>query len=170
MAIVCHGDPTTTRGKVVAFSATIHDNGRTVALLGDQATCGNCKGLWKIYGTGEGVEENGRVAAINGDRVLCPCGKNRAIASPDAGMFVYIDTGARNIVASNTTASTGAFFHDEQFALRDANGRILANTFYTIRFPSGALVHGVTDESGYTGRYTTDGAQRLAVYPGHRED
>ncbi|WP_408406599.1 PAAR domain-containing protein [Paraburkholderia sediminicola] len=46
--IVRHGDSTTTRGKVVAFSATIHGEGRKIALPGDQATCGNCKGLWHI--------------------------------------------------------------------------------------------------------------------------
>ncbi|MGF6900906.1 PAAR domain-containing protein [Paraburkholderia phytofirmans] len=69
---VRHDDPTTTRGKVVTFSGTIHDGGRKVALHCDQATCGNCKGLWKIVGTGGGVGERSRAAAINGDQVPCP--------------------------------------------------------------------------------------------------
>ncbi len=94
VAIVRHGDATTTRGHVLAFSAEIHDNGRKVALFGDQATCGNCPGLWKIAGTGEGVGEGVRAVVVNGDYVLCPCGKNRTLAGADAGMFMEIHVDA----------------------------------------------------------------------------
>ena len=48
-AAVRHGDPTTTRGFVMAYSSTIHDDGKRVALSGDEATCGNCKGVFKIF-------------------------------------------------------------------------------------------------------------------------
>ncbi|MGA7815087.1 PAAR domain-containing protein [Caballeronia sp.] len=116
--IVRHGDPTTTDGKVVAFSATIHDDGRKFALFGDQATCGNCKGLWNIVGTGEGTGENGRVVVINGDRVLCPCGKNRVIAGADAGMFVHIDIGARRS-AANAVPLTKTGNHWITFSLNE---------------------------------------------------
>lgn len=78
--LVRHGDPTTTRGFVIAYSSTMHDDGKKIALFGDTATCGNCKGAYPIYGTGEGVSEQGRVAVVHGDKVLCPCGKNRVIA------------------------------------------------------------------------------------------
>lgn len=169
--LVCHGDDTTTRGKVIAFSATFHDDGRKIALFGDQATCGNCKGLWNIVGTGEGISEAGRLAVINGDRVLCPCGKNRVMASPTAGMFVHLDRDAGNTGARQTQGSTDELLdHDERFTLRDARGRALANTFYTVRLPTGELVHGVTDEGGNTARHATSGACRIAVYLGHREN
>jgi hypothetical protein len=59
--------------------------------------------------------------------------------------------------------------YDERFALTDAGGNALANTFYTVRLPSGELQHGVTDSSGKTARYKTDGAQQLALYLGHRK-
>jgi uncharacterized Zn-binding protein involved in type VI secretion len=72
-AAVRHGDPTTTGGFVMAFASTIHDNRKKVALSGDEATCGNCKGTYKIFGTG--------------DKVLCPCGKNRVIVGSDPGIF-----------------------------------------------------------------------------------
>ncbi len=120
--IVCHGDETTTRGKVVAFSATIHDDHRKIALHGDQATCGNCKGLWNIVGTGEGMGENGRLAVINGDHVLCPCGRNRVIASPDAGMFIHLDSGVGGMGASgsaNAARTNGAANHWISFALKE---------------------------------------------------
>lgn len=168
--LACHGDDTTTRGKVIALSATFHDDGRKVALFGDPATCGNCKGLWNIVGTGESISEAGRLAVINGDRVLCPCGKNRVMASPTAGMFVHLDRGAGNTATRETQGSTGELLsHDEKFTLRGARGRALANTFYTVHLPTGGLVHSVTDGAGNTARYKTDGAYRLAVYLGHRE-
>jgi uncharacterized Zn-binding protein involved in type VI secretion len=43
--IVRHGDPTTTGGNVAAYSSTMHDNNKKLALHGDEATCGNCDGL-----------------------------------------------------------------------------------------------------------------------------
>ncbi|SAK99012.1 hypothetical protein AWB81_05658 [Caballeronia arationis] len=49
-AAVRHGDPTTTRGFVMAYSSTIHDDGKKVALNGDEATCGNCEGVFRIFG------------------------------------------------------------------------------------------------------------------------
>lgn len=165
--IVRHGDPTTTGGKVVAFSSTMHDDGKKIALHGDQATCGNCKGLWKIIGTGQGVGENGRVAVISGNYVLCPCKKNRVCAGVDAGMFIHIDSGARKANMGET--SQAAQQYDEQFTLQDANGRALADTYYTVGLAPGSLVHGVTDHMGRTDRYATGGAQRLRVYLGHRE-
>ncbi|SAL67967.1 hypothetical protein AWB69_07910 [Caballeronia udeis] len=87
-AAVRHGDPTTTRGFVMAYSSTFHDDGRKIALSGDEATCGNCKGAFKIYGTGKGISEKGRDAVLDGDPVLCPCGKNRVIVGDNPGIFL----------------------------------------------------------------------------------
>ncbi|NUX52813.1 hypothetical protein [Paraburkholderia youngii] len=58
---------------------------------------------------------------------------------------------------------------DEQFTLRDPNGRALSDTLYTVRFPSGELKHGVTDHAGRTQRHKTDGAQAVRIYLGHRQ-
>lgn len=85
LALVRHGDRTTTGGLVIAPSSTMFDDGKPIALHGDEATCGNCKGAFKILVTGDGVPENERVAVIHGDKVLCPCGENRVIAGSDAG-------------------------------------------------------------------------------------
>jgi hypothetical protein len=59
--------------------------------------------------------------------------------------------------------------YDERFTLRDRGGRVLCDTYYTVRLPSGKLIHGVTDSLGRTERYATDEAQRLTLYLGHRE-
>jgi uncharacterized Zn-binding protein involved in type VI secretion len=50
-AMVRHGDPTTTGGLVNARSSTMFDDGKRIALHGDEATCGSCEGAFKIFGT-----------------------------------------------------------------------------------------------------------------------
>lgn len=91
-AAVRHGDPTTTRGCVIAYSSTIFDGGRQVALSGDEATCGTCKGAFKIFGTGDSMTEKTRSVVVEGDRVLCPCGKNRVIVGSNPGIFLEVDS------------------------------------------------------------------------------
>jgi uncharacterized Zn-binding protein involved in type VI secretion len=86
-----HGDPTTTRGFVIAYSSTMHDDGRKLALHGDEATCGNCKGSFKIFGSGKGMSEKGRDIVVDGDLVLCPCSKNRVIVGANPGVFLHTD-------------------------------------------------------------------------------
>ncbi|MGF6380654.1 hypothetical protein [Paraburkholderia atlantica] len=60
--------------------------------------------------------------------------------------------------------------HDEQYTLKDGDGRVMRDTYYTVRLPSGSLVHGVTDGLGRTKRYKTNGVQSVYVYLGHKEE
>jgi uncharacterized Zn-binding protein involved in type VI secretion len=76
------GDPTTTRGQVIASSYSSRDQGRNIALDGDQATCGDCgPGSWPIVGSATHMRFNGRAAVQDGDWVTCPCHKNHVIAT-----------------------------------------------------------------------------------------
>jgi uncharacterized Zn-binding protein involved in type VI secretion len=86
--MVRHGDSTTTRGFVIACSSGMFDDGKRIALHGEEATCGNCKGKFKIFGTGTDCTDNGRPTVLHGDPVMCPCGKNKVIAGGAAGCFV----------------------------------------------------------------------------------
>lgn len=87
-APVCHDDPTTTGGKVIATASTMFDGDRRIALNQEMATCGNCPGEHPIQGTGTGMEEDGRACVLDGDAVQCPCGKNHVKASADAGCAI----------------------------------------------------------------------------------
>lgn len=158
----------------MAYSSTLYDNGQKLALRGDKATCGNCKGLHDIYGTGTGMSEDSRPVVLDGDEVQCPCGKNRVIVGSDPGVFV--ETSNHSPVPGNTTTTIDAIGltanssrYDERFTLTDGDHRVLAKTYYTLRLPSGDLLHGTTDRSGQTERCPTNGAQKLTVYLGHRE-
>ena len=84
-AAVCHDDPTTTGGKVIAAVSSMFDGDRRIALDQEMATCGNCPGEHPIQGTGVDMNEDGRACVLDGDPVKCPCGKNHVQASPDAG-------------------------------------------------------------------------------------
>ncbi|WP_241303459.1 PAAR domain-containing protein [Burkholderia stabilis] len=87
-AAIRHGDPTTTRGTVFAYSSSIYDDRKHVALSGDEATCGNCEGTFKIFGTGKGMSEKGRDVVVEGDLVLCPCKANRVLVGHNPGIFL----------------------------------------------------------------------------------
>mgnify|MGYP001556035326 FL=1 len=84
-ASVCHEDPTTTGGKVIATASTMFDGDRRIALDGEMATCGNCPGEHPIQGTGMDMDEDGRASVLDNDPVQCPCGQNHVKAGSDAG-------------------------------------------------------------------------------------
>jgi uncharacterized Zn-binding protein involved in type VI secretion len=86
-ALVRNGDPTTTGGVVSATTSNRSDGGKPIALHGEEATCGKCKGIFKIFGTCTTATYSGQTSVFDGDLVLCPCGQNRVIAGPDAGCF-----------------------------------------------------------------------------------
>ncbi|MCW0044897.1 PAAR domain-containing protein, partial [Burkholderia pseudomallei] len=128
-AAVRDGDPTTTRGSVIAQTSTIYDNGKKVALDGDEATCGNCSGSFKIIGTGKGISEKSRNVVIDGDVVTCPCGRNRVIIGGNPGIFLNSSSSQANIASTATPMvanppRTGAESFDERFVLCDADGTV----------------------------------------------
>lgn len=104
-AAVRHGDPTTTGGFVLAYSSTIHDDGKRIALSGDEATCGICKGAFKIVGTGQGMSEKTRVVVVDGDQVVCPCKRNRVIVGDNPGVFLDTIDGSAGAASVATAAS-----------------------------------------------------------------
>ncbi|SMG21007.1 hypothetical protein [Paraburkholderia susongensis] len=61
-------------------------------------------------------------------------------------------------------------WYDQRFTLTDAAGKVLADTYYTIRKPGGKPIHGTTDSEGRTAKHVTDGAQSIRIYLGHKQD
>lgn len=57
--------------------------------------------------------------------------------------------------------------YDEQFVLKDEDGHVLNDVPYSIKFPSGSIVHGTTDAEGRTERHVSDGAMLLELHLGH---
>lgn len=164
-AAVRNGDPTTTRGFVIAHSSTIFDDGRQVALSGDEATCGNCKGVFKIFGTGDSMTEKTRSVVVEGDRVLCPCGKNKVFVGSNPGIFLEVDSGnsaQSSGAASFASSSALASVFDQQVILRSrSTGKPLAGVRYRARSASGRIFEGMTDTSGRTERIKTNAAESL---------
>lgn len=148
---------------------------RRMAFIGDEAYCPKCNSTGVItYGAGVSEKHrlfdrvNSRRQAVGGDIVLCKCPDHPRIIATYGRSWKITDRGEETL-APVARAPAQQLAYDEQFTLTDAAGKALADTYYTVRLPSGELQHGVTDSSGRTTRYTTDGAQRLRVYIGHRE-
>jgi uncharacterized Zn-binding protein involved in type VI secretion len=91
-AAIRHGDPTTTGGVVLGGSSTMFDDGRHIALSGDEATCGVCQGKHRIIGTADRMTEGNRAVVVEGDRLACPCGKNHVMIGANPGVFIHIET------------------------------------------------------------------------------
>jgi uncharacterized Zn-binding protein involved in type VI secretion len=166
-AAVRHGDPTTTRGVVLAYSSTIHDDGKQVALSGDEATCGDCKGLFKIFGTGEGMSEKGRVVVVEGDQVLCPCKKNRVIVGSSPGIFLEITGGSARASSVAATASPSQAVdeakHSRWCLVRDGvTGESVANRDFVADI-GGRSQYGKTDGQGYA-KIESNGEQLFNIH------
>ena len=154
---VRHGDPTTTGGVVLAFSSTIFDGNKQVALSGDEATCGHCDGIFKIFGTGQGMSEQGRDVVVDGDLILYSCRMNRVIVGANPGIWLE-SSGSANAssqtVPTMSVASGGVrrnVDHSDRHTLLDqASGKPIANTAYAVKRASGAIEHGITDVAGRT--------------------
>ncbi len=165
-ALIRDGDPTTTRGIVLAHSSTIIDGGKKVALHGDHATCGNCEGSFPIYGTGKGISENGRDAVVEGDPVMCPCKKNRVLSS-NSSMFLHPDSGTSSALGNTPASAANPFAaaqrYDQQIQLFDeASGKPLAQVRYRITGDAGTF-EGRTNEMGMTQRVASDAEDTMTL-------
>ncbi|MCA8454574.1 PAAR domain-containing protein [Burkholderia multivorans] len=169
--VVRNGDPTTTGGFVTATTATIFHKGKHVALNGDEATCGNCKGSFMIVGSATRVTWHGRNVVLEGDRVLCPCGMNTVLAGSDCTIFYDVSDGAAGIGTRSSSAlmhSVTSVVHDEQFVIRDKRTKKpLSNVQYWIKDQFGnVLASGSSDARGCTLRVRTEGPQTLKLFVG----
>ena len=172
------GDQLDAGGQIEPYTGSIcawGDGGHQAALIGGNAYCEACQSVGTIAKSGGPRRINFFIGeiALDGDIVLCNCATPTRIVARRAGEAWHDDmaeaaTASASKKTSNVSHSSTETY-DEQFTLADANGTALPQTYYTIRMPSGELVHGITDSSGKTAHYETSGAQRLRIYLGHRE-
>ena len=155
-------DSTTTGGFVIAVTSTIFDNGKRIALDGDEATCGNCNGAFKIFGSATRMSCHGRRVVLNGDPVLCPCGQNKVIAGGDSRIFYEADSGTSRQVAAtrearsptSPTQSAAPSGYDEKLVCTTRKS-ILVGYPYHIETADGRTYNGRLDPSGELPRIDT---------------
>jgi len=165
--LVRMGDSTTTRGIVLSGSSDRRDNGRALTLHGDHATCGNCEGSFPIFGSAEDCRSGGRASVRHGDPVMCPCGKNRVIAGPDAGCFVSSErTTAATQTQARSFAGSDAAQHDEQIQAESHSTGTFSGMPYRIETDDGQVEEGTLDENGQLPRIFTDSESSYSVYWG----
>lgn len=173
------GDTLTSGGQILDYEQKtgFRFHGHKTALIGGLAYCASCKSTGAITKAGGPYRiryHTAHEAALDRDIVLCKCLTPPAIIATLAGESWVEDrdgeyTAAANPLAARANSSNNTSDqYDEQFTLRDSNGRAMPETNYTIRLPNGELAHGITDSAGRTARHRTDGAQNLAIYLGHR--
>ncbi|WP_334040159.1 PAAR domain-containing protein [Burkholderia ambifaria] len=164
------GDPTTTGGFVIAVTSTMFDNGKHVAIDGDEATCGYCKGTFKILGSAQRMSCHGRRVVLNGDPVLCPCGQNEVMAGGDSMIFYEEGNapstapaiGSARPVAPTEQLEAAPFQYDEKIKCV-ARGSILAGYPYYIETADGRTYSGCLDSRGALPRIDTMAASGTYV-------
>ena len=162
--VVRNHDATTTDGRVIALKAVIHDKGKKLALDGEHATCGICKGSWPMHGSGDKMRSRGTRVVLDNDPVLCPCGKNRVIAASDAKCFVHKNKNAeRSTVAKSPFGVAQTAPYDEQFTLLDHARRPLMDMRYRIIVDGERVITGTTNARGQTERVVTRSASSLKI-------
>ncbi|MFM0502509.1 PAAR domain-containing protein [Paraburkholderia caffeinilytica] len=154
---------------------------RRIAFIGDPAWCAACNTMGVIIGGAPvptqrrmlDVANGGRRQAVDGDEVACKCVVHPRIIAIYGRKFkiTVVTASDRAPVATPAMANDlSVTIFDEQFVLRDTRGQPLPETYYSIRLPSGALRHGVTDSQGRTSRYRTDRAKSISIHLGHLRD
>ncbi|MGN6138341.1 MAG: PAAR domain-containing protein [Ralstonia sp.] len=177
------GDTLLNGGTILPYAGpacTFGNAGHQVALIGGQAYCEVCKSVGIITKAGGPRRMNfmGEVA-LDGDEVLCKCLHPKRIVAVLAGEAWYEDGSGSEIERqransdlANSVPTTAAVspIYDEQFLLKDRQGNVLSDTYYTVGLPNGAIKHGTTDLLGRTERIRTDGVQEIRIYLGHVEN
>ncbi|WP_250476009.1 PAAR domain-containing protein [Caballeronia sp. GAFFF1] len=165
----CDGDETITGGRVIACLSQCFDGGRKIAVQGDTATCGKCKGVFPIAASGYRATDHGRPMILDGDKVYCSCGANHVTTSGKPRVWYGHESNA--LLSSSVSqdewspSSDGSRAYDEQFVLCDArSGEPLAGWRYRILSGSGRVIEGTTDALGRTQRIAGSGPETLRLH------
>jgi uncharacterized Zn-binding protein involved in type VI secretion len=188
--IIRKGDPTSHRGTVLEGSLTDLCMDKPIAYIGHKVHCPKCRGDYPIV---EGVMTTtlyGKGVAVAGMKTSCGAvliatqftdtvewstgasgAASSAAATPaaapaKAAPAPAAGTAAADAAAAPEAAEEGQIF-DEQYVLVDEMKRALPEMPYTIKLPSGEVIHGTTDLEGRTARYVTAGAQLIELLVGH---
>lgn len=155
--LVTNGNPTSTRGVVIATDSTNMNMGKNIALHGDHATCGNCgPGSWPIIASANHMRFHGRAVVQHGDWVACPCRKNQVIAVSSDMRYENSGDHQNDVVGRSSAAPAVAIVNcdmEERFSrwfliFDSSTGAPLSNHVYIANI-GGVMKQGRTDQDGY---------------------
>lgn len=164
--LVAKGARTSTGGQVLSGSSKHYDEeGRSLAVDLDHATCGTCGvGPFRIFGSVSDWTDEGRKMVKDLDPVNCPCGKNRVFALASTGYSLDAD-GAKSTTAIEASPAVDLSAYDQSFVVRDTqSGKPLAGVPYRIVAEDGASTEGHTDAQGRTSTLSRSESQSVALH------
>lgn len=194
--IIRLGDRTSHDGTVLEGSQTDICMGKPIAYIGHKVHCPKCKGDYPIIEGVPTTTFFGKGVALAGMKTSCGAvliasqftdtvewGGGGSSNAPKAGTnssglltekasssFATVATPfSRGHLSQSRISDSGNndSLYDEQFLLKDGDEVVLADMPYTVKLPSGELIHGISDAEGRTGRYRTDDAQFIEICLGH---
>lgn len=153
-------------GIVMATQQQVVANGMAFLRAGDGFVCPKCRVWSTLVISNQNIIMFGKPVAFAGDKFTCGATlmPNQSLVGGDKGQSscdVSTTSNNKNVVPEQ---------YDHQFLLKDRYGHPLTNTSYTMKSPSGDLIHSETDNSGKTRRYKTNSAQNIEIHKGHIQD
>ncbi|MDU1062901.1 MAG: PAAR domain-containing protein [Leclercia adecarboxylata] len=166
-ALACLGDKTS-YGVIISATASWFEGDKAIARTGDEASCSNCKGYFKILASAQDWAEGGKAYAATGDRVLCRCRDHYVYGSATQ----FTSTGTGSLTSRNTSQSSVPTQQKQDPCARNCirfqcagdDGQLMAGCRYTIMFPDGCSEAGVTDEHGVTGWHYAESAKDISLH------
>ncbi|GAB3629361.1 hypothetical protein PTE30175_03756 [Pandoraea terrae] len=157
------GDKSSCDGTVVEGIPFMIHHGTPLTFLGAAVNCPSCKSTGRIGGKGPRLQYDfmGRQPAMEGDICICKCDPPPVMFASQSDMFQIFESndlagkgldsaGEAGAASGAAEASAPVPNVDDWFVIRDASGRAVANTGYTIQRASGETERGTTDASGRT--------------------
>lgn len=148
-------------GFIIATQQQVIVNGMAFLRAGDGFLCPKCKVWSTLLMNNQNIIMFDKPVAFAGGKFTCG-----ATLLPNQSLVGGEQQGSENSSFSQEMIQK---IYDEQFVLKDTVGNIMANFAYTVKMPSGELLHCMTDSEGKTLRHVTDGAQNLEIHKGHLE-
>ncbi len=171
------GDKTTAGGVVIEGSPKSSVKGKAVALEGHAIRCPVCGtvGHIQLMPPFAGAPVDGVEIALSDDLCICACNPPPRLISSNVGFATHgfsaeelgDPAAAPWLVHAGHDPAEYALPFDEQFLLQDSNGKPLAGVYFSVKLPTGKIVHGTTSSGGLTERYQTEGVAHIEVYLGH---
>ncbi len=148
-------------GTVMATQQQAIANGMAFLRAGDGFVCPKCKVWSTLVMNNQNIIMFGKPVAFVGDKFTCG-----ATLMPNQSL-VGGQESASTFSNSSSQSQTTNSKYNQQFIIKDRYGHPLKNSPYTIKLPSGELIHSSTDSAGKTARHATNGVQKIEVHQGH---
>ncbi|MDR0234861.1 PAAR domain-containing protein [Acinetobacter sp.] len=172
------GSPTTGGGKIISGQPSFLIEGKAIACVGDKASCPKHKCVATIMAGDNHMLVMDKAAAQHNSPLSCGCkcigDQNLTVGDNGGGLGISSKTESSTAMTNtNGFVPANSKQYGHQFQLKDElTDEPLANICYEV-IKNGEVIHGTTDENGFTELISSDKAEEIelnVIVKEHRHD